>query len=110
MNEIEADYKYKKTYPHYYKEVPKGVSHIDVYRVLELWNVSDPAIQHAIKKLLACGNRGYKDPTKDVNEAIVSLTRWIEMRKEESDKAFIPSQDPIDDRYDDMRNQLDSNN
>lgn len=75
--------KFKKTYPHYYKKIPKGVTHIDVYRVLELWNVSSPAIQHAIKKLLACGDRGYKDTTADVSEAVVALTRWIEMREEE---------------------------
>lgn len=70
-----------KEYSHYYKKVP--YEYIDVYRVLELFNVVDPALQHAVKKLLVAGGRGHKDIEKDVNEAIVSLTRWIEMRKEE---------------------------
>lgn len=70
-----------KKYSHYYKEVP--YSHIDVYRVLSLFEVTDPCIQHAIKKLLVAGGRGHKNIEKDVNEAIVSLTRWQEMRSEE---------------------------
>lgn len=72
-----------KEYPHYYKKVP--YDYVDVYRVLELFEVTNPAIQHAIKKLLVAGNRGHKDIEKDVREAIVSLTRWIEMRQEEDD-------------------------
>nr|QMP82912.1 MAG: hypothetical protein [Caudoviricetes sp.] len=70
-----------KEYSHYYKKVP--YSHIDVYRVLELFEVVDPAIQHAIKKLLVAGGRGHKNIEKDIDEAIVSLTRWKEMREEE---------------------------
>lgn len=71
----------KDKYPHYYKKVPG--EYIDVYRVLDLFEVTDPCIQHAIKKLLAAGKRGAKDVSKDVREAIVSLERWQEMRKEE---------------------------
>lgn len=72
-----------KEYSHYYKKVP--YEYIDVYRVLELFSVTDPAIQHAIKKLLVAGGRGHKNLEKDVKEAIVSLNRWIEMREEEKD-------------------------
>ena len=72
-----------KEFSHYYKKVPNGVQYIDVYRLLEMFEFSDPAIQHAIKKLLVAGGRGHKDLNKDVKEAIVSLNRWIEMREEE---------------------------
>lgn len=72
------------SYSHYYKKVPEGVEYIDVYRVLEMFSVSDPAIQHALKKLLVAGGRGHKDLIKDVEEAIISLNRWIDMRKEDS--------------------------
>jgi len=75
-----------KEYNHYYKKVPKGVKYIDVYRVLEMFEVTNPSIQHAIKKLLVAGGRGHKDIDKDINEAIVSLKRWIEMREEENVK------------------------
>jgi len=74
----------KSSYPHYYKKVPSGVEYVDVYRVLEMFNVTDPAIQHALKKLLVAGGRGHKDLIKDVNEAIISLNRWIDMREEET--------------------------
>lgn len=71
----------REKYPHYYKKSP--TLYIDVYRILDLYEVSDPCIQHAIKKLLAAGKRGAKDSGKDVTEAIVSLERWHEMREEE---------------------------
>lgn len=72
-----------KEFSHYYKKVPSGVQYIDVYRLLEMFEVTNPAIQHAVKKLLVAGGRGHKDLDKDVKEAIVSLNRWIEMREEE---------------------------
>jgi len=37
-----------------------------------------------LKNLLVAGGRGHKDLEKDVKEAIVSLTRWIAMREEET--------------------------
>ena len=78
-------------YSHYYKEVP--YTHIDVYRVLDLFQVTDPCIQHAVKKLLVAGGRGHKNIDKDIREAIVSLERWQEMRKEDSNglcEAYAP--------------------
>lgn len=69
-------------FPHYHKDV-SHLGTIDIYRVLQLWNVTDPCIQHAVKKLLVAGGRGHKGMTKDVHEAIVSLQRWEEMRAED---------------------------
>ena len=73
------------SHSHYFKDVSKLQS-IDVYRVLELFEVIDPAMQHAVKKLLCAGGRGYKDRAKDVQEAIDSLNRWQEMRKEDANE------------------------
>ncbi len=68
---------------HYFKDVTT-LTHIDVYRVLGLFNVTDPCLQHAVKKLLVAGGRGGgKDITRDIQEAIDTLTRWQEMRAEE---------------------------
>lgn len=51
-----------------------------------LFNVTDPCLQHAIKKLLVAGGRGAgKDITKDVAEAQDSLARFLEMRDEETE-------------------------
>lgn len=69
-------------YNHYVKDVTK-FQKLDVYRVLELFEVKSPAIQHAIKKLLAAGKRGSKTMEKDVEEAIISLERWQDMRGED---------------------------
>jgi hypothetical protein len=59
---------------------------IDVYRVLELFEVTDPCLQHAIKKLLCAGARGNKDEEQDVQEAIDTLERYQDMRVEEEMK------------------------
>ena len=74
-------------YPHYFRRSPSQT--IDVYRVLQLFAVTDPCIGHAIKKLLVAGMRGEKAAMgqtveKDVAEAIVTLRRWQEMRAEEA--------------------------
>jgi uncharacterized protein YdhG (YjbR/CyaY superfamily) len=52
---------------------------IDVYDVLKAFNVTNPATQHAVKKLLKGGERGFKDVNKDYNEAIESIQRAIEL-------------------------------
>lgn len=67
---------------HYHKNV-KGLEFVDVYRVLHLFDVTDQAIGHAIKKLLVAGGRGAgKDIGRDIQEAIDSLERWKEMQVE----------------------------
>lgn len=69
---------------HYFKDVSK-LQEIDVYRVLSLFNVTDPCLQHALKKLLVAGGRGAgKDVSRDIKEAIDSLLRWQEMREEDA--------------------------
>jgi hypothetical protein len=55
---------------------------VDVYDVIKAFEVTNPATQHAIKKLLASGQRGYKDKQQDLNEAIASLKRAIELEGE----------------------------
>jgi len=71
-------------HPHYHKDV-RHLETIDVYRVLHLFNVTDPCIQHAVKKLLVAGGRGAgKDINKDIQEAIDSLNRFQEMRQEDA--------------------------
>ena len=74
---------------HYYKPVAH-LDHVDVYRVLDLFGVADPCLQHAIKKLLVAGGRGAgKDIRQDVKEAIDSLQRWQEMRAEDERRARV---------------------
>ena len=70
---------------HYFKDVTH-LKTIDVYRVLDLFGVSNPCIQHAVKKLLCSGQRGVKDTRQDVQEAIISLVRYLEMQTEDETK------------------------
>jgi hypothetical protein len=70
----------KDKYPHYYKDV-KGVESVDVYHVLDLWDVKDQMVGHAIKKLLAAGTRGVKDGEKDIQEALDTLLRRKEIKE-----------------------------
>ena len=48
---------------------------LDVYDVLDAFKVENPAVQHALKKMLCSGSRGYKDYQQDIQEAIDSLER-----------------------------------
>lgn len=73
------------SHDHYKKDV-RHLDMIDVYRVIELFEVTHPALQHALKKILAAGNRGAKDWEKDVQEAIDSLNRALQMRAEDCNK------------------------
>jgi len=57
----------------YLKEIKPGVI-VDVYAVLRAFEVHDPAIQHAIKKLLMPGQRGTKNRLKDLEEAYISIS------------------------------------
>lgn len=61
----------------YMRKVPK--LEIDVYDVLTAWNVTNPAVQHAIKKLLQPGQRGHKSLVQDLEEAALSIKRAIEL-------------------------------
>lgn len=73
------------SHEHYFKDVTH-LKTIDVYRVLDLFNVSNPCVQHAVKKLLCSGQRGVKDTRQDVQEAITSLVRYLEMQTEDAKK------------------------
>lgn len=69
-------------YPHYHKDVSKFNS-VDVYRVIDLFGVTEHTIGHAIKKLLCAGVRGAKDREKDVREAVDTLNRHLQMKAED---------------------------
>lgn len=72
-----------KKHSHYFKKC--GYEYVDVYRVLKMFDVTDPCISHACKKLLVTGGRGFKDINHDIQDVIDTLVRWQEMRKEDGD-------------------------
>ena len=62
----------------YSKEIKPGVF-VDVYDVLKAWNVTNPALQHLIKKALQPGARGHKTLEQDIDDIIASAKRAKEM-------------------------------
>ena len=64
--------------PSKYTKQIHGVS-VDVYDVLMAWGVTNPALQHLIKKALQCGQRGHKDKQQDLQDIIDSAIRAKEL-------------------------------
>lgn len=71
-----------KEYKHY-KYSYKGIK-LDPYRILDIYKITCPAQQHAIKKLLRAGN-SVKELKQDITEVIDTLKRKLEMLEEDSD-------------------------
>lgn len=61
-----------------------GTDIIDVYDIVTAYKVSCPARSHAIKKLLMAGQRGSKSELQDLQEAIASIQRSIELLQVDS--------------------------
>lgn len=57
-----------------YTKTVRGTE-LDVYDVLQAWDVRNPALQHLIKKALQAGNRGHKDIVEDMQDIIDSAIR-----------------------------------
>jgi hypothetical protein len=76
--QVEGEGVEERKHSHYFKKVG-DLTEIDVYNVLYLFNVNDPCLSHAVKKLLCAGQRGVKDKNKDVQEAIDTLNRYLEI-------------------------------
>ena len=51
----------------------------DVYSVLDAFDVTCPARQHAIKKLLCSGLRGKGDVLQDLREALEAVERAVQI-------------------------------
>lgn len=62
----------------YLHEIKSGVF-VDVYDVLMAWNVTNPALQHLIKKALQAGERGHKSREQDLQDIIDSAIRAKEL-------------------------------
>lgn len=66
----------------YYKYYYKGIK-LDPYRILDIYKITCPAQQHAIKKLLRAG-QSLKELKQDIKEVIDTLKRKLEMLEEDS--------------------------
>ena len=74
--ETNGNPKYDKTI---YGKYGTGTCTVDVYDVLNAWKVTDPCLQHALKKMMMTGNRGHKDERQDLVDIVHSAKRALEM-------------------------------
>lgn len=71
------------TLPDGRKEIMRVEVQVDIYDVLNAWRVTDPALQHALKKIIQPGERGNKTAAQDLREAIYSIERCLENTRPE---------------------------
>lgn len=67
-----------QTHSKYHREIKPGVF-VDVYDVLNAWQVQNPALQHLIKKALQPGARGHKTREQDLADILASAIRAKEL-------------------------------
>lgn len=72
------------SHEHYFRDIPKGVKRIDIYRFLDMFDVTCPVAQHVIKKAVAAGQRGHKDLNRDWHDVADSAARKLEMMREDT--------------------------
>jgi hypothetical protein len=65
-----------------------SVATVDVYSVLVAFNVTCPARQHAIKKLLCAGLRGKGDCLQDLIESKDAVERAVQLQHVEVQEKF----------------------
>jgi hypothetical protein len=56
-----------------YGKYDTGTCVVDVYDVLDAFEVTNPQLQHACKKILAAGKRGHKDLREDLVDILHSV-------------------------------------
>lgn len=67
----------------YKREIKPGVF-VDVYDVIDCFEVTSGALQHAVKKLLAAGKRGHKDYEQDLIDILSSVERALFQHQEKT--------------------------
>ena len=70
----------RQAHSHYYIDV-SDVNEIDFYEIALRYNVTDPCIQHILKKCLAVGNRGHKDFKRDLQDIADTAQRALKVHK-----------------------------
>ncbi len=68
----------------HYRYTYKGIK-LDPFRICQIYEVYDFALQTIIKKALKAGERGHKDMRQDLMDIINSAQRKIEMLDEDED-------------------------
>ena len=78
LNDQYAEIERVRKHRHYFKDV-SNIAEIDVYTVLKLFDVTDPCLQHIVKKALCAGKRGHKGMMEDLQNIVDTAIRAVEL-------------------------------
>ena len=78
LNDQYAEIEQVRKHRHYFKDA-SNIAEIDVYAVLKLFDVTDPCLQHIVKKALCAGKRGHKDMMEDLQNIVDTAIRAVEL-------------------------------
>ena len=78
LNDQYAEIEQVRKHRHYFKDV-SNIAEIDVYAVLKLFDVTDPCLQHIVKKALCAGKRGHKGMMEDLQNIVDTAIRAVEL-------------------------------
>ena len=78
LNDQYAEIEQVRKHRHYFKDV-SNIAEIDVYAVLKLFDVTDPCLQHIVKKALCAGKRDHKDMIEDLQNIVDTAIRAVEL-------------------------------
>ena len=78
LNDQYAEIERVRKHRHYFKDV-SNIAEIDVYAVLKLFEVTDPCLQHIVKKAFCAGKRGHKDMMEDLQNIVDTAIRAVEL-------------------------------
>lgn len=59
-----------------------GPINVDIYCVIEAFKITCPAMQHALKKILACGQRGKGNRVDDIHGVFDAMWRALELQRQ----------------------------
>jgi hypothetical protein len=86
---------------YYRKPTPRAVRNggVDMYDLFVMYEVTCPAIQHALKKLFCAGSRGAKGRVQDLEEALWSTGEAVELARDEASGHKTATFAPPEDAY-----------
>jgi hypothetical protein len=62
---------------------------MDPYRVIDIYKITSPWLQHLIKKVLNNGDRGHNTPKEELKDIMCAAQRGIEMIEENERNATV---------------------
>lgn len=83
----------KKDHGQHYRFSYNGIN-LDPFRICQIYNVNDFALQTIVKKSLCAGGRGHKDFRQDLQDIICAAERRLKMIDEDNVQSILPSAIP----------------